>query len=170
MKNLNLLLIVFLTFTILNCNSVKKMNQVKSPFDGKIEGCPGGFAIRAKNAKIINNDSITIKIIASLEASALADASISDSLLNSGFKGKFDGNLTTAFKRYFEIDQSISDDIWNQSTAFTQLYCLLDKISNDQYTSKELRDQINQKKISFIESQMEYNRNLKKKEASNMNN
>ncbi|WP_185246264.1 hypothetical protein [Chryseobacterium bernardetii] len=170
MKNLNLLLIVILAFSLQNCDSVKKMNSVKSPFDGNIEGCPGGFAIRAKNAKIINSDSIKLSIIMNLAASAKADAAVTDSLLDSGFKGKFNGNLTAAFKRYFEVDQSISEDIWNQSTAFTQLYCLLDKISNDQNTSKELRDQINQKKISFIETQMEYNRNLKKKEALKTNN
>lgn len=168
-KTFLITLTVAVSMFFVSCDPVKRLNKLTSPII-PVEGCSGGFALRAKNAKILINDTLALGVIADLSAAAKSDLNTTDSLLKTNAKGSINANLSTAFKKYFEIDQSISEDIWNQSTAFTQLYCMLDKISSDQTVTQSIRDNANTRKIALLESQIEYNRNVKKKEVLNTNN
>ncbi len=163
MKRSILIIAASISFIMVGgCGGVRQLNNLTPPII-PIAGCPGGFALRAKNAKIIHNDTLALGLVTDLAAAAKADSKVTDSLLTTGAKGSAKGNLTTTFKRYFEVDQSVSDDIWNQQSAFAQLFCMLDKMSSDPLVSQSIRDSVNLKKISLITTQASYIRNVQKK-------
>jgi uncharacterized protein (UPF0147 family) len=157
-------LIAISVLALSNCNPIKKINNATSPII-PVKGCDGGFSLRARDSRILTDDALVLGVLNDLSDAAKADATATDSMLKSGIKVNLNANIASSFRKYFEFDQSISSNIWNQSSAFTQLYCMLDKISSDKKIPQVIRDDANNKKIKLIISQTEYIRNIDEQKA-----
>ncbi|WP_298157191.1 hypothetical protein [Flavobacterium sp.] len=128
-----------------------------------IEGCPGGFVLRAKTATVANADSIAMGVVNDLSAGAAADVEAADALVES--KATQQSSLHSVFERHFVLDQSVKEGIWEQSVLFAQLLCILDRIENNTKVSVALRELATKKKIELAEAQQKYLYDVKAKNS-----
>jgi hypothetical protein len=166
MRRFIFLSLFIVTYTI-SCNSAKKstetLNSQTAPMV-PIPGCAAGInTLRAKDAKITVDKNSQLNLAAALEAAAKADVNVTDSLLKSGISGSASGSLIDTLNTYFQIDQSFSKDIWEQTNAFTLTICLINTLKNDPSSSADFKTKMEARLNSMLESQEGYIFNTKKK-------
>ncbi len=159
--------ICFACIYILSCDPAKRSTEVINSQTApmvKIPGCAAGInTLRAKDAKITVDKNSQLKLAAALEAAAKADVNITDSLLKSGVSGSASGSLIDTLNTYFQIDQSFSKDIWEETNAFTLTICLINALKNDPTSSQDFKTKMEARLNSMLESQEGYIFNAKKK-------
>lgn len=162
-----IIVIIFGCVCILSCNPAKKSTEVLNSQTAPqvpIPGCLAGInTLRAKDAKITVDKNSQLKLAAALEAAAKADVNVTDSLLKSGVSGSASGSLIDTLNTYFQIDQSFSKDIWEETNAFTLTICLINALKNDSSSSQDFKAKMEARLNSMLESQEGYIFNTKKK-------
>lgn len=129
-----------------------------------VPGCvPGINTLRARDARITSDKNSQLKLAAALEAAAKSDVNITDSLLKSGVTAAVSGALSDTLKSYFVLDQSFSNDIWEQTNAFSLTICMIKTLRDDQNSSPGFKADMERRLSSMLESQEGYIFNRKKK-------